>query len=56
MFIFDFTCLESLTAYYRFLRPAFFMENFDGTIGSITATVLRTGLKKDTKLQLIVCH
>ena len=38
----------------RILRPAFFMENFDGTIGSITATVLRCGLKPTTKLQLIV--
>ena len=36
------------------LRPAFFMENFDGAIGSITTTVLRIGLKKETKLQLIV--
>lgn len=35
------------------LRPAFFMENFDGTIGSVTATVLRCGLKPTTKLQLI---
>ena len=38
----------------RILRPAFFMENFDGAIGSITTTVLRIGLKKETKLQLIV--
>lgn len=36
------------------LRPSFFMENFDGTIGSVTATVLRCGLKPTTKLQLIV--
>lgn len=39
---------------WSFVRPGFFMENFDGTIGSITTTVLRTGLKKDTKLQMIV--
>lgn len=30
------------------------MENFDGAVGRITATVMRVGLKKDTKLQLIV--
>ena len=30
------------------------MENFDGTIGKITATVLRCGLKPDTKVQLVV--
>ncbi|KIJ39449.1 hypothetical protein M422DRAFT_781028 [Sphaerobolus stellatus SS14] len=35
------------------LRPAFFMENFDGTLGKITAAVLRTGLQKETKIQLI---
>ncbi|KAI5117406.1 hypothetical protein M0805_004628 [Coniferiporia weirii] len=35
------------------LRPAFFMENFDGAVGRITTAVLRSGLKKDTKLQLI---
>ncbi|KAH8114192.1 NAD(P)-binding protein [Phellopilus nigrolimitatus] len=39
--------------HWTILRPAFFMENFDGTIGRITATVLRVGLQKDTKLQLI---
>lgn len=39
---------------WTFVRPAFFMENFDGAIGSITTTVLKVGLKKDTKLQLIV--
>ena len=36
------------------LRPAFFMENFDGTLGRVTLSVLRVGLKKDTKLQLVV--
>ncbi|KDQ60861.1 hypothetical protein JAAARDRAFT_55600 [Jaapia argillacea MUCL 33604] len=35
------------------LRPAFFMENFDGAIGKVTTTVLQQGLKADTKLQLI---
>ncbi|TDL18495.1 NAD(P)-binding protein [Rickenella mellea] len=35
------------------LRPAFFMENFDGAVGTITSTVLRCGLKPDTKLMLL---
>jgi hypothetical protein len=30
------------------------MENFDGTIGKITAAVLRSGLQPSTLLQLIV--
>ncbi|KLO19619.1 NAD(P)-binding protein [Schizopora paradoxa] len=46
--------IRSLTGLrWTFLRPAFFMENFDGTIGSITNTVLKCGLQKTTKLQLI---
>ena len=32
------------------------MENFDGTIGKITAAVLRSGLQPNTQLQLIVSH
>ncbi|KAG6820506.1 hypothetical protein H0H93_016313 [Arthromyces matolae] len=35
------------------LRPGFFMENFEGTIGSITAGVLKSGLKHDTTIQLV---
>ncbi|KAG6909668.1 hypothetical protein DXG01_016075 [Tephrocybe rancida] len=35
------------------LRPGFFMENLEGTIGSITVGVLRVGLKPDTTIQLI---
>ncbi|KAF9455498.1 NAD(P)-binding protein [Collybia nuda] len=35
------------------LRPGFFMENFEGTIGSITAAVLKSGLKPTTAVQLI---
>ncbi|KAG5352465.1 hypothetical protein C0989_002175 [Termitomyces sp. Mn162] len=35
------------------LRPGFFMENFEGTIGSITVGVLKAGLKPDTTVQLI---
>ncbi|KAH7357072.1 hypothetical protein BKA65DRAFT_496150 [Rhexocercosporidium sp. MPI-PUGE-AT-0058] len=31
------------------LRPGFFLENFDGFIGSITTAVLKAGLKADTK-------
>lgn len=38
----------------RILRPGFFMENFDGTIGKITAAVLRSGLRPNTQLQLVV--
>ena len=38
----------------RILRPAFFMDNFDGTIGKITSAVLKAGLNKDTKVQFIV--
>ena len=32
------------------------MENFDGPIGRITAAVLRSGLKPNTQVQLIVSH
>ncbi|GJE93030.1 NAD(P)-binding protein [Phanerochaete sordida] len=35
------------------LRPVFFMENFDGLIGRITFSVLRVGLKADTKVQMV---
>lgn len=35
------------------LRPAFFMENYDGTIGSITVGVLKAGLKSTTAIALI---
>ncbi|KIK54611.1 hypothetical protein GYMLUDRAFT_76951 [Collybiopsis luxurians FD-317 M1] len=35
------------------LRPTFFMENYEGTIGSITASVLQVGLKPTTTVQLI---
>jgi hypothetical protein len=38
----------------RILRPSFFTENFDGYIGSIAFSVLKTGLKPSTKLSLIV--
>jgi len=41
---------------WTFLRPTFFMENFDGAVGSITNTVLRCGLQKTTKLQLIAAE
>ncbi|KAF5372727.1 hypothetical protein D9757_011639 [Collybiopsis confluens] len=35
------------------LRPGFFMENYEGAIGSITVSVLKTGLQTDTTIQLI---
>ncbi|EGO00085.1 hypothetical protein SERLA73DRAFT_88941 [Serpula lacrymans var. lacrymans S7.3] len=35
------------------IRPVIFMENFDGFIGSITFSVLKTGLKPDTEVALI---
>ncbi|KAA1470858.1 NAD(P)-binding protein [Dentipellis sp. KUC8613] len=35
------------------LRPGFFMENFEGRIGSITTAVLQCGLKPTTQVQLI---
>ncbi|KAH8101418.1 NAD(P)-binding protein [Cristinia sonorae] len=45
--------LEERGLKWTILRPGFFMENFDGTIGKITATVMRCGLQPDTKLQLV---
>ncbi|KAL0960668.1 hypothetical protein HGRIS_005697 [Hohenbuehelia grisea] len=38
------------------IRPGFFMENYEGTIGSITVAVLKAGLKADTALQLILSN
>ena len=38
----------------RILRPGFFMENFDGFIGSITTAVLKAGLDASTTNGLIV--
>ncbi|KAI0077334.1 NAD(P)-binding protein [Panus rudis PR-1116 ss-1] len=35
------------------LRPAFFMENLEGFIGKLTVSVLRAGLKPDTKIDLV---
>ncbi|KAG6917043.1 hypothetical protein DXG01_004095 [Tephrocybe rancida] len=35
------------------LRPGFFMENFEGSIGSIAVGTLKAGLKPETTLQLI---
>lgn len=40
--------------YPSILRPGFFMENFNGTIGKITSAVMRCGLQPTTKQQLIV--
>lgn len=38
------------------LRPGFFMENYDGLIGRVTATVLKCGLQPDTKVQLVAAN
>ncbi|KAF4625084.1 hypothetical protein G7Y89_g13085 [Cudoniella acicularis] len=35
------------------LRPSFFMENFEGFIGSISVAVMKSGLKPDTSTALI---
>ena len=53
MYLLHLTCV---LLYWRILRPGFFMENFDGTIGRITAAVLRSGLKPNTQVQLVVSH
>lgn len=36
------------------LRPGFFMQNYNGTIGSIAVAVLKAGLKPTTTVALIV--
>ncbi|KAJ4470784.1 NAD(P)-binding protein [Lentinula aciculospora] len=35
------------------MRPGFFMENYEGTIGKITVAVLKAGLRPMTTIQLI---
>ncbi|KAH7927239.1 NAD(P)-binding protein [Leucogyrophana mollusca] len=35
------------------MRPGFFLDNYEGFIGSITVAVMRKGLKADTKLGVI---
>ncbi|RDW66729.1 hypothetical protein BP5796_09478 [Coleophoma crateriformis] len=35
------------------LRPSFFLENFDGLIGAISVSVLRTGLKPETAISMV---
>ncbi|EIW87063.1 NAD(P)-binding protein [Coniophora puteana RWD-64-598 SS2] len=35
------------------MRPGFFLENYEGFIGSITVAVMKNGLKKDTSLAVI---
>jgi hypothetical protein len=40
----------------RILRPGFFMENYDGKIGSIAVGVLKKGLKPTTTSQLVVSN
>ncbi|THU90894.1 NAD(P)-binding protein [Dendrothele bispora CBS 962.96] len=38
------------------LRPVFFMEIFEGTVGWITASVFKAGLGPDTELQLVAAQ
>ena len=38
----------------RILQPGFFLENFDGFIGSIGVAMLRDGLKPETDVAFIV--
>lgn len=40
----------------RILRPGFFMENFDGFLGSIAVALLHQGLGKDTTIAVVVCR
>ncbi|KAF7312854.1 NAD-binding protein [Mycena kentingensis (nom. inval.)] len=47
---------ESKGLPWTILRPGFFMENYDGTIGSVAAGVLKKGLKPTTKNQLIAAE
>lgn len=39
---------------FSIIRPGFFMENFDGFLGSIAVSGMRAGLSKDTTLNLVV--
>jgi hypothetical protein len=38
----------------RILHPGFFLENFDGLIGSIAVAVLKSGLKRETDVAFVV--
>jgi hypothetical protein len=38
----------------RIMRPGFFLDNFEGFIGSITVAVMANGLKPDITLGVIV--
>ena len=38
----------------RILHPGFFLENFDGLIGSIGVAVLKNGLKPETDIAFVV--
>ncbi|TCD63909.1 hypothetical protein EIP91_004788 [Steccherinum ochraceum] len=35
------------------VRPVLFMENFEGTMGKMTTTIFRAGLKKDVKCRMV---
>ena len=38
----------------RILQPGFFLENFDGFVGSIGVAVLKNALKPETDIAFIV--
>lgn len=38
------------------VRPGFFMENFDGFMGSLAVAILSQGLRKETDIALVVCN
>lgn len=38
----------------RIMRPGFFLDNYIGFVGSITVAVMARGLKKDSKLGVVV--
>jgi hypothetical protein len=40
--------------HYRLVRPGFFMENFDGFMGSLAVAILSQGLRKETDIALVV--
>ncbi|KAK6984009.1 NmrA-like family domain-containing protein 1 [Favolaschia claudopus] len=44
---------ESKGLPWTILRPGFFMENYEGTIGAITVGVLKSGLQATTKVQMV---
>lgn len=47
-------CVLSKMVATSIIRPAIFMELFEGFMGKVSATIMRAGFKADTKLQLAV--